>query len=106
MINIDNITRWNSTFEMINTALLLRGPIDYILRNTSNSEFLQTGLTSPDWEALTHLKIIFELFKKPLIKLQGQVYTTISIGLLYIFHLLKSLQQLQQTFELQSRETD
>ncbi|KAG5654804.1 hypothetical protein KAF25_002876 [Fusarium avenaceum] len=91
---------------MINTALLLRNPIDYILRNTTNTEFLRIGLTSPDWEALTHLKSIFELFKKPLIKLQGQVYTTISIGLLYIFQLLKNLQNLQQSFELRSITSD
>jgi hypothetical protein len=87
-------------------AILLSKPISYILRSTNNIEFKRIGFSISDWEALPHLKSISELFKKPIIKLQGEVYTTMSLGLLYIFQLLENLKTLKQTFDLQANQPE
>jgi len=51
-------------------------------------------LTETDWVQLKELKSIFEVFIKPTIKLQGQIYTTLNFSLLYIYQIYKKLNNL------------
>ena len=47
-IPLDNTTRWNSTYNMIKTALKLKEVIIYILNLTTNTEFKNYILTITD----------------------------------------------------------
>ena len=50
---------------------------------------------------MDELKNIFEIFVKLLVKLQGQIYTTLNRGLIYIYILYKNLNDLKVKFERQ-----
>jgi len=93
-IPLDNLTRWNSTYYMIKVALDLQKAIIYTANNTTNKDFKQNMLTETDWVQLKELKSIFEVFIKPTIKLQGQIYTTLNFSLLYIYQIYKKLNNL------------
>ena len=69
LIPLDNVTRWNSTYKMIKTTLELKRPLIYISKNTLNPDFINNILNEFEWEVLTELKTIFEIFVKPSVKL-------------------------------------
>ena len=79
---------------MIKIALDLQKAIIYTANNTTNKDFKQNMLTETDWLQLKELKTIFEVFLKPTIKLQGQIYTTLNFSLLYIYQIYKKLNNL------------
>ena len=84
---------------MIKTALKLKEAIIYIAKNTSNKEFKNNILLDTEWDSLSNLKDIFEVFVKPTIKLQGQTYITLSLSLLYIYQIFNKLKDLIRTYE-------
>jgi hypothetical protein len=79
---------------MIKIALDLKKAILYTANNTTNKEFKANILTEVEWLQLKELKSIFEVFLKPTIKLQGQIYTILNISLLYIYQIYKKLNSL------------
>lgn len=79
---------------MIKIALDLQKAIIYTANNTTNKDFKQNILTETEWLQLKELKTIFEVFLKPTIKLQGQIYTTLNFSLLYIYQIYKKLDNL------------
>jgi hypothetical protein len=70
---------------MINTTLNLKEALKYISNNTTNNIFKSLFLTEKEFTELSDLKNIFEIFVKPSVKLQGQVYITLNRGLIYIY---------------------
>jgi len=84
---------------MISTTLELKEPLIYINKITKNSEFKRYFLTDTDFDELYELKLIFEVFFKPTIKLQGQLYTTLNIGLLYIYQIYNKLEALLYNYK-------
>jgi hypothetical protein len=90
-IPLDNNTRWNSTYYMIKKTLELKEPLIYIAKNTENNEFKELIMKNNEWEILIELRNIFEIFVKPTIKLQGQIYTTLNHSLLYIYKIYNKL---------------
>ena len=100
-IPLDNSTRWNSTYFMIKTALELKQPLIYTANLTSNKDFKQYLLSDLEWFELKELKNIFEIFLKPTIKLQGQIYTTLNYSLLYIYQLYNKLEKLISIYKQQ-----
>ena len=88
---------------MLRTAKRLRNPLEYIGKMTKNEEYLKIQLTENDWLIIDHLISIFEVFVKTTVKLQGQLYTTLPISLLYIYVIHNKLKALKDEFnELQN----
>ncbi len=98
-IPLDNTTRWNSTFNMIKTAIDLKQPIIYISKNITNKEFKRYILIDNEWSVLNELKNIFEIFVKPSVKLQRQLYITLNKSLLYIYQIYNKLEHLIDIFK-------
>ena len=86
---------------MINTVLLLKEPLIYVFRNTINEEYKKIFFNTADWFLITELNRIFEIFYNPSVKLQGEIYTTNSLTLLYIYQIYKHLNELISNYERQ-----
>lgn len=89
---------------MLTAFLEFKEAIRYIARNTNHSEFKKLELSNLDWYSLQELKKIFEIFVKPSVNLQGEVYTTISQGLLYVYQVWKNLRNLGHDYMRQIQE--
>ena len=70
----------------------------YIEKNTTYIEFRNIAFNLIDWFIIKNLIKIFEIFVKPLVKLQGQIYITLLIALIYIYKIFSEL------FERQSNQ--
>ena len=79
---------------MVKTAIELKKIIIYIRNNITNKEFKRNILNESEWLALSELQNIFEIFVKPLTKLQGQLYITLNMSLLYIYQIYNKLENL------------
>ena len=100
-IPLDNATRWNSTYNMISTTLELKEPLIYINKITKNTDFKRYFLSDNEFEELIELKKIFEVFIKPTTKLQGELYITLNITLLYIYQIYNKLDNLINIYKSQ-----
>lgn len=89
---------------MLSTFLELKNPLIYISKNTSSLEYKKLFLNPLEWAEIEELKGIFSVFYKPTIKLQGQAYTTLPQGLLYIYIIFRSLDKLLISFNLRRAE--
>jgi hypothetical protein len=85
---------------MLKAAQDLKEPLTYISNNTTNNEYKKVALRSIDWLVINTLVEILEVFVKPSIKLQGQVYITLPNALLYIFNIYNKLYKLIQKLKL------
>lgn len=83
---------------MLKTILELKEPLTYISNNTTNKEFKRIFFNPKEWLIISYLKQIFKVFVKPSIKLQGQLYITLSTALLYIYQIFNKLEGLIETF--------
>jgi len=86
---------------MLNTFLELKEPLIYISKITRNIDYNRIFLNDRDWFILSQLIRIFEVFIKPTIKLQGQVYITLPKALLYIYQIYNKLEGLVRNFRSQ-----
>jgi hypothetical protein len=86
---------------MLKTFLDFKYPLLYVSKMTSSEEFNNHYLNSNDWFLINKLKAILEVFLKPSIKLQGEIYVTLPKGLLYIYQIYNKLNTLKDTFEIQ-----
>jgi len=103
-LSIDNATRWNSTYFMIEATLQLRSALTYVFRNTVNREFKRLFFKDSDWLALNKLSKLFKVFLKPSKELQGQTYVTNSFTLLYIYQIYSKLTELARVHSLRSKD--
>lgn len=103
IIPLDNTTRWNSTYHMIKVFLELKPAINYTSGISTNKEFKNNALTETEWATLIELKAIFEIFVKPTIKLQGEIYTTLNKTLLFIYQIFNKLEKQLEIFESKKR---
>jgi hypothetical protein len=71
MVIRDNKTRWNSTYNSIYRAILLRERFD-ILFNNYNNELIDDKLTDDDWDSLIALERILTPFYKITKRLEGR----------------------------------
>jgi len=69
---IDNITRWNSTFEMLECALKLKPAITYLL--IQNHEFKDFKISEKEWNYFENLRDFLEPFKDATDMISGSKY--------------------------------
>jgi hypothetical protein len=69
---IDNITRWNSTFEMLECALKLKPVITYLL--IQNHEFKDFKVSEKEWDYFENLRNFLEPFKDATDMISGSKY--------------------------------
>lgn len=86
---------------MISTTLELKEPLIYINKITKNTDFKRYFLSDNEFEELIELKKIFEVFIKPTTKLQGELYITLNITLLYIYQIYNKLDNLINIYKSQ-----
>ena len=55
-------------------------------------------MTDLDWVFLVEIKRLFEVFVKPSTRLQGQFYTTMPEGLLFIYQIYNKLESFNKAF--------
>ena len=89
---------------MLVTAYELKDPLYYVEKNTTHTEFQDIAFKPNDWFIIQHLIKIFEIFVKPSTKLQGELYITLLIALLYIYKIYNELNTLQELFIQQSNQ--
>ena len=77
---------------MIKTFLDLKLAIIYTSGLITNKEFKNNTLIETEWNILEELKAIFEIFVKPTIKLQGEIYTTLNKSFLLIYQIFTKLE--------------
>jgi hypothetical protein len=83
---------------MLKGFLELKVPLTYIYRNTTNEEY-RNIFPQKEMFVLSQILKTFEIFSKPSIKLQGQIYTTLPSGLLYIYSIYNNLDNLIEEYE-------
>lgn len=95
-------TRWNSTLAMIrrfqqnkdaivSTLALLKAELP-----TASSVHALPNLTSTEWELLSSLEIIFQVFEQITNEISGQKYVTASLVLVYIKMLMDRITKLSK----------
>ena len=89
IITLDNKTRWNSTFIILNSIISLRLPIRNLL--AKYSELSSYYLSTAEFTILANIANILALFEKPTIKLQASKYPTLFYSLPYYLSLKKDL---------------
>ena len=108
MLHLNNDNRWDSTYEMIDHALKLRGPIDAFIVAAMNKRDGETQkghreqlpadqLKSADWKELEELHALLKPFKSITMELQGNLSDEQMNGA--IFDLLPSFDYLLQHLE-------
>ena len=75
-INIDNVTRWSSSFNMVTKALKLR--LEIITWCVEEDLDASKQLSDDDWQELSVLGKILEVFADMSTFMQGQEYPTFS----------------------------
>ena len=91
---------------MLNAFFELKGPLEYIDRNSANNEFHDIFLSSTDWIIVEELRNLFNIFVKPSVKLQGEVYVTLPKGLLYIYQIYNNLEAFINKVERKIQERE
>jgi hypothetical protein len=81
---------------MLNTFIELKEPLEFVYRFITNTEFKNIYLNSVDWFTIQQLRNLFNIFVKPLVKLQAEVYTTLPKSLLYIYKIYIDLEKFIQ----------
>ncbi|THU82844.1 hypothetical protein K435DRAFT_690762 [Dendrothele bispora CBS 962.96] len=74
----DVVTRWSSTFLMIERATLLRNAIDHFLSSNKFPELRHLCLENADWDLITMYKKILEVPHAFQQKLSGEATPTLS----------------------------
>jgi len=108
MLRLNNDTRWDSTYEMIDRALQLRGPVDAFVVAAMNKRGGETKkehreqlaadqLKSADWKELEELHALLKPFKSITMELQGNLSDGRMNGA--IFDVLPSFDYLLQHLE-------
>ena len=70
---------------MLKAILYLQKPLDWVSKNTTNSDYKKVALNATNWLIVKNLTSILKIFVKPSIRLQGQLYTTLPMALLDIY---------------------
>ena len=76
---------------MLNVFYNLKELLKHIARFTKNTKFKQIYLNFINQYTVKQLTKLFKIFVKLLVKLQGEVYTTLLKALLYIYKIYNDL---------------
>lgn len=96
----DNATRWLSTYRMIDRFIYFRPEIMKVLRIVHLESDKEAHMpedyqiTDADWEYLTNIRDMLEMFRAPTIKLQGSFYPTIHETIPMVDEVLGTLDKL------------
>jgi hypothetical protein len=82
LLVLDMLVRWNSTFNMINIAVIQESPITAVCASqTIDLSVRESMLTQKDWSILHKLHEFFMIFVHPTRKLQGTKYPTLNYAI-------------------------
>ena len=83
---------------MLSAAYTLREPLTFVKRHIAHRKYLSIALTTPNWFIIKNLIKIFEVFVRPSVKLQGEIYVTLPTTLVYIYKVYTELSTLKAYF--------
>ncbi|XJO73687.1 hypothetical protein BDV3_004629 [Batrachochytrium dendrobatidis] len=75
---LDVATKWNSTFDMLVTALKMREPLVQILDQLYMEKKIPDVPSARDWDDLTELVYFFQPFKQATMECSSNKYQTLS----------------------------
>ena len=84
---------------MLNAAIELKEPLNYIYRNTKNPEFKNIFLSSAEWTTLQQFERIFVILVKPIIRLQSEYYINVNKALLFVYSIYNKFENLIIEFQ-------
>ena len=87
---------------MIKSALELQEPLNYIYRNTNNTEFEKIFPSPAEWITLHQLERIFLVLLKPTIRLQSEYYINSNKALLFVYSIYGEFENLIIEFQEQA----
>lgn len=72
MVVADNVTRWNSTYNMIECAMKVKDPIDLFTARNFNDNLAQDQLTRDDWDQLTRILALLKPFHELTLRMESR----------------------------------
>jgi hypothetical protein len=89
----DMPVRWNSTDKMIKTALRMEKPIRAVLLNQEWDQSVRQKLTpsDDDWKCIKEMAIFFNIFRRPTVQAQAELYPTLHNIIPNYLHMLRQL---------------
>jgi hypothetical protein len=91
---------------MLHRFIQFKNPLIYINKNTTNQEYTSLFFNKEEWYIINELLEIFQVFVKPSIKLQGQVYITINKAILYIYQIYSKLELILEEYISKIQENE
>jgi hypothetical protein len=102
-LSLDMPVRWNSTYEMVSTAIKLQTPITAICATQQmDMSMRDIALTPEDWNTLHALQNFFYIFVKPSQKLQASLYPTLNFAIPQYLKMINKLEALQKEVSISS----
>ncbi|KFZ18867.1 hypothetical protein V501_00969, partial [Pseudogymnoascus sp. VKM F-4519 (FW-2642)] len=102
-LSLDMPVRWNSTYEMVSTAIKLQTPIAAICATQQmDMSMRDIALTPEDWNILHALQNFFYIFVKPSQKLQASSYLTLNFAIPQYLKMINKLEALQKEVGISS----
>ena len=100
--NIDNTTRWSSTYNMINNYIPLYNPINTTIHLSNNKAFKDKSLkiTKDELSYLKTTLLVLKVFVKATNKLQADLYPTIYYTIPLIYNIYNQLEKLKEEFKV------
>lgn len=97
-LTIDMPVRWNSTYHMLQNALLMEAPITALCASqTLDTSMRDIQITSKEWELLHALTDFFEIFKRISEKVQADGYPTLNYCVPYYLRLMDKIKKMKKT---------
>ena len=102
-IPLDMPVRWSSTYNMLETTLILKSAITALCASqVLDLSMKNIQLTPEDWNIPGKLRRLFAVFTKPSAKLQGKTYPTLSMAVLLYLRMMNKLRNLDSEWGIDS----
>ena len=102
-LTLDMPVQWNSTYEMIRKACVLKVPITAVCATQTLDQSVKLLILTPsDWTLLDEVLQFFKIFVRPTRLLQGSTYPTLNYAIPQYLIIIKKLQKKQEDQPLQS----
>lgn len=88
---LDVPTRWNSTFDMLNSALSSKNSLNFIVENSPELKCLK--MSSQEWATVNSVKNFLVNFKALTTKIEGEKYPTLPMVVVYFNILLDAVEK-------------